>query len=39
MPVFCSAQPHKPLTPHQRKKALARKANGEPVREIARTYN
>jgi DNA invertase Pin-like site-specific DNA recombinase len=27
------------LTPHQRKEAAARKANGEPVREIARTYN
>jgi len=31
-------RPHK-LTIHQRKEALARKANGEPVREIARTYN
>ena len=30
--------PHK-LTTHQRKEALARKADGEPVREIARTYN
>ncbi len=27
------------LTPHQRKGALARKADGEPVREIARSYN
>jgi IS30 family transposase len=27
------------LTPHQRKEAVGRKANGEPVREIARTYN
>ena len=31
-------RPHK-LTPHQRKEVLARKVNGEPVREIARTYN
>jgi DNA invertase Pin-like site-specific DNA recombinase len=31
-------RPHK-LTPHQRKEALARKDNGEPVREIARSYN
>jgi DNA invertase Pin-like site-specific DNA recombinase len=31
-------RPHK-LTPHQRKEALARKAEGEPVREIARSYN
>ncbi len=31
-------RPHK-LTPHQRKEALARKAGGEPVREIARSYN
>jgi hypothetical protein len=30
--------PHK-LPPHERKEALARKANGELVREIARTYN
>jgi hypothetical protein len=27
------------LTPHQRKEAVGRKANGDPVREIARTYN
>jgi DNA invertase Pin-like site-specific DNA recombinase len=27
------------LTPHQRKEAIARKANGEAVREIARSYN
>jgi hypothetical protein len=27
------------LMPHQRKEAVGRKANGEPVREIARTYN
>jgi len=27
------------LTPHQRREAAARKASGEPVREIARTYN
>jgi DNA invertase Pin-like site-specific DNA recombinase len=27
------------LTPHQRKEAAARKANGEPVREIARSYD
>jgi DNA invertase Pin-like site-specific DNA recombinase len=27
------------LTPHQRKEAAARKANGEAVREIARSYN
>jgi IS30 family transposase len=27
------------LTPHQRKEAAARKANGEPVREIARSLN
>jgi DNA invertase Pin-like site-specific DNA recombinase len=31
-------RPHK-LTPHQMKEALARKAEGEPVREIARSYN
>jgi DNA invertase Pin-like site-specific DNA recombinase len=31
-------RPHK-LTPHQRKEAAARKAEGEPVREIARSYN
>ena len=31
-------RPHK-LTLHQRQEALARRANGEPVREIARTYN
>jgi DNA invertase Pin-like site-specific DNA recombinase len=27
------------LTPHQRKEALARKERGEPVREIARSFN
>lgn len=27
------------LTPHQRQEALARRANGEGVREIARSYN
>ena len=27
------------LTPHQQRKALTRRANGEPVREIARSYN
>jgi DNA invertase Pin-like site-specific DNA recombinase len=27
------------LTPHQRREAAARKANGEPVREIARSFN
>jgi DNA invertase Pin-like site-specific DNA recombinase len=27
------------LTPHQQREALTRRANGEPVREIARTYN
>jgi hypothetical protein len=27
------------MTEHQRKEALARKADREPVREIARTYN
>jgi DNA invertase Pin-like site-specific DNA recombinase len=27
------------LTPHQRKEAALRKANGDPVREIARSYN
>jgi DNA invertase Pin-like site-specific DNA recombinase len=27
------------LTPHQRSEAATRKANGEPVREIARSYN
>jgi DNA invertase Pin-like site-specific DNA recombinase len=27
------------LTPHQRREAVARKAAGEPVREIARSYN
>lgn len=31
-------RPHK-LTVHQRKEAAARKKNGEPVREIARSYN
>jgi DNA invertase Pin-like site-specific DNA recombinase len=31
-------RPHK-LTTHQRQEALARRTNGEPVREIARTYN
>jgi DNA invertase Pin-like site-specific DNA recombinase len=31
-------RPHK-LTLHQRQEALARRANGEPVRQIARTYN
>jgi len=27
------------LTPHQKREALTRRQNGEPVREIARTYN
>jgi DNA invertase Pin-like site-specific DNA recombinase len=27
------------LTPHQRKEALRRRDEGEPIREIARTYN
>jgi IS30 family transposase len=27
------------LTPHQRKEALKRRDQGEPVREIARSYN
>ncbi len=27
------------LTPHQRKEILRRKENGEPLREIARSYN
>ncbi|WP_454655924.1 helix-turn-helix domain-containing protein [Bosea beijingensis] len=27
------------MTHHQRQEALARKATGEPVREIARSYN
>jgi DNA invertase Pin-like site-specific DNA recombinase len=27
------------LTPHQVKEALERRADGEPIREIARTYN
>jgi DNA invertase Pin-like site-specific DNA recombinase len=27
------------LTPHQAKEALQRKANGEPLREIAWSYN
>lgn len=27
------------LTPHQRREALERRADGEPVREIARTFN
>ncbi len=27
------------LTPHQRKEALARRENGEPMREIAQSYN
>jgi DNA invertase Pin-like site-specific DNA recombinase len=27
------------LTPHQQREAATRKANGEPVREIARSYN
>jgi DNA invertase Pin-like site-specific DNA recombinase len=31
-------RPHK-LTMHQRQEALARRANGEAEREIARTYN
>ncbi|WP_284947140.1 recombinase family protein [Acidisoma cladoniae] len=31
-------RPHK-LTLHQRNEALARKARGEPVREVARSYN
>jgi DNA invertase Pin-like site-specific DNA recombinase len=26
------------LTPHQRREALERKGNGEPVRELARSY-
>jgi IS30 family transposase len=27
------------LTPHQRREALKRRDRGEPVREIARSYN
>ena len=27
------------LTPHQRREALSRRANGEPLTEIARSYN
>jgi IS30 family transposase len=30
--------PHK-LTPHQQREAIRRRDNGEPVREIARTFN
>jgi DNA invertase Pin-like site-specific DNA recombinase len=27
------------LTPHQQREAIKRKENGEPIRDIARTYN
>jgi len=27
------------ITPHQMKEAIRRRDNGEPMREIARTYN